>query len=449
MVPPHDLDAEAAVISAVLVGPDAYAEAASLLAPQDFYSESHRRIWESVEGLSRDGKAVDVVTVLTHLRDNGRLAQTGGMAYLTEVVNAAPAIANVATYAASVAAKARVREVMRECQRLLAEGYAGPPDAEDWISTAAMALSRVASKQAGGATAENVKDVLARVIQSYSAAKGGHLTGIPTGLRLLDRETGGLQEGEVTVIAAVPGCGKTGLAAHMAMAGAGAGHCAAMFSLEMPSEQIVGRALCGLANVDMRRARTGMLTPTDWSRLTEASIKLAGFGDSFQLYERSCSLAQVRAKCLQIDSALKRTGKRLRLVVVDYLQLMTGDAKASREELVSANARGLKMLAKELSVSVIALSQLNRTIASRQNKRPMMSDCRESGAIEEGADSVIGLYRDEIYNQDTTANGIVELLFLKARHGQLGTIEVGFHGPTVTFRDLDDGPSETNDWRSP
>jgi replicative DNA helicase len=447
-MPPHDLDAEAAVLSSVLIDPTAYAEAASTLDGQDFYSEGHRRIWEACGDLSQSGKPIDVVTVMTRLRDTGRLQQVGGQAYLTEVLNAAPAVTHVGAYAAGVLAKARIREVLRECQRIAAEAYAGPPDAEEWVSSAAMALARIASKQSGSSSPEPIPVVLNRVVRAYQSVRAGGITGISTGLRLLDRETGGLQDGEVTIIAGVPGVAKTSLAAKIGLSAAQLSYPTAMFSLEMPSEQVIGRAMCSLAQVEIKRARTGMLTPTDWQHLTTASIALAELGDNFQIYDKACSLAQIRAHCLRMDAALKRQGKRLRLVIVDYVQLMTGPSHKAREELVSDNARGMKMLAKELCIAVVELSQLNRSIATRVNKRPMLSDLRESGELEAAADSVLGLYRDEIYNRDSPRKGVVEIIFMKARHGALGTLDVGFHGPTVTFRDLndDDDNSEPSPW---
>jgi replicative DNA helicase len=464
-VPPHDLEAEAAVLSAVMVDPLAFDKVNELLRPEQFYSEAHRRMYEACVDLSASGKPVDVVQVATWLRDRDRLAQVGGVAYLTEVLNAAPAVANVAAYAQTIHEKARIRQLILTCQRVVAQGYAGYGEAQKFIDSAEQAVYDIARTRETSSV-HTLRDVMQETFRRITKAteRGARIIGIPTGFDRYDRLTSGLHDGELTIVAARPGMGKTSLVLNVAINVAspqqleGArdpnerweepGYGVAVFSLEMPREQIVNRMLCAEARVDVSRVRTGMLTPSDWSKLTQAAAHLANLNvwvdDSAAL-----SVLELRSKVRRLQAEFDRTDpatgekkQRLGLVMVDYLQLMKGrEYTSSREQEISEISRGLKQLAKELALPVIALSQLNRAVETRgeKSKRPQLSDLRESGAIEQDADNICFIYRDDYYNKETADRNVAELIIAKQRNGPTDTVKVRFESPYTRFDNLADG----------
>jgi replicative DNA helicase len=464
-VPPHDLDAEAAVLSSVMMDPQALDKVNEFLRPEHFYSEAHRRIFEAAVELSVVGKPVDVVQVASWLRDRDRLAQVGGMAYLTEVLNAAPAVVNVVSYGRTIHEKWRVRQLILACQRVSAQGYAGYGEAKEFIDSAEQAVYDIARTQES-TSIQPLRDVMRETFQRITKAteRGARIIGIPTGFDRYDRMTSGLHDGELTIVAARPGMGKTSLVLNMAINVASPqqlesardpnerwtepGQGVVVFSLEMPREQIVNRMLCSEARVDVSRVRTGMLTPNDWTKLTQAASHLANLNvwvdDSAAL-----SILELRSKVRRLKSEFdafdKQTGERkqrIGLVVVDYLQLMRGrEGAASREQEISEISRGLKQLAKELSLPVIALSQLNRAVETRgeKNKKPQLSDLRESGAIEQDADNICFIYRDEYYNKETADRTVAELIIAKQRNGPTDTVRVKFDAQYTRFENLNEG----------
>ncbi len=467
-VPPHDLDAEAAVLSAVMVDPLAFDKVSDLLRPEHFYSEAHRRIFEAAVELSSSGKPVDVVQVATWLRDRERLAQVGGMAYLTEVLNAAPAVANVGAYGQTIHEKWRIRSLILACQRVMAQGYAGYGEAQQFIDSAEQAVYDIARTRESSSV-HTLRDVMQETFRRITKAteRGARIIGISTGFDRYDRITSGLHDGELTIIAARPGMGKTSLVMNMAVNVAspqqleGAndpndrweepGYGVVVFSLEMPREQIVNRMLCSEARVDVSRVRTGMLTPSDWSKLTQAASHLANL--SIWVDDTpALSILELRSKVRRLQAEFDRTDpktgekkQRLGLVVVDYLQLMRGRENAqSREQEISEISRGLKQLSKELNLPVIALSQLNRAVETRgeKSKRPQLSDLRESGAIEQDADNICFIYRDDYYNKETADRNIAELIIAKQRNGPTDTVRVRFDLTYTRFEDLADGEYE-------
>jgi replicative DNA helicase len=464
-VPPHDLDAEAAVLSAVMLDPLAFDKVNEFLLPEHFYSEAHRRIHEASVELSAEGKPVDVVQIASWLRDRDRLAQVGGMAYLTEVLNAAPAVANVVAYARKIHEKWRVRTLILACQRVTAQGYAGYGEAQLFIDSAEQAVYDIARTRES-TSVQPLREALRETFERMTKAnaRGARITGIPTGFDRYDRMTSGLHDGELTIVAARPGMGKTSLVLNMAINVASPqqlesakdpnerweepGTAVVVFSLEMPREQIVNRMLCSEARVDVSRVRTGALTPSDWAKLTQAASHLANLNiwvdDSATL-----SILELRSKVRRLKSEFDRadptTGERkqrIGLVVVDYLQLMKGrENAASREQEISEISRGLKQLAKELSMPVIALSQLNRAVETRgeKSKRPQLSDLRESGAIEQDADNICFIYRDDYYNKETAERNVAELIIAKQRNGPTDTVRVRFDAQYTRFENLNDG----------
>ena len=438
-VPPHDLRAEGAVLSASLADGATLAKAAAIVRPSDFYSEAHRRIFEAALALLEVGQPVDVVTVLTWLKDHDWLAQCGGPAYLTEVLNAAPTVANIETYAETVARKARLRGLILACQRVVSQGYSPLEDEDAFIDRAEAAIHEVSAARRGSKV-DTMRAALhrafAKIQDASQRAVTDRYTGTPTGFTALDEQTGGLHDGEQTIIAARPGIGKTAWAMNVAVRFAARGLGVVAFSLEMPNEQLAMRALCSEARVDVRKARVGAFDRNDLRRLTDAVV-VAARPEHFYLIDTPSTLLDMRAIVRARAADMARTKTKLGLIVVDYAQLMEGrEGIRSREEAVAANARGLKLLAKEANTHVLLLSQLNRGVETRADKRPMLSDLRESGALEEAADCVIGMFRDDYYDRDSKRPGVVELLLLKHRHGPTGTVEIGFDAPSTTFSDL-------------
>jgi replicative DNA helicase len=464
-IPPHDLDAEAAVLSAVMIDPLAFDKVSELLRPEHFYSEAHRRIFEAAVELSATGKPVDVVQVATWLRDRDRLAQVGGMAYLTEVLNAAPAIANVAAYGGTIHEKWRVRQLLLACQRVMAQGYSGYGEAQLFIDSAEQAVYDIARTRESSSV-QLLRDVVHETFRRIEKAnaRGLRITGIPTGFDRYDRITSGLHNGELTIVAARPGMGKTSLVLNMAANVATpqqvesardpndrweeAGYGVAVFSLEMPREQIANRMLCSEARVDVSKVRTGMLTPTDWSKLTQAAAHLHNLNiwvddsPALSILELRSKVRRLQAEFDRVDPATGDKKQRIGLVVVDYLQLMRGRENAqSREQEISEISRGLKHLAKELNLPVMALSQLNRAVETRgeKSKRPQLSDLRESGAIEQDADNICFIYREDYYNRETVDRNVAELIVAKQRNGPTDTVKVRFEAQYTRFDNLAEG----------
>jgi replicative DNA helicase len=464
-VPPHDLDAEGAVISAVMMDPAALDKVNEFLKPEHFYSEAHRRIFEACVDLASTGRPVDVVQVATWLRDRERLAQVGGMAYLTEVLNTAPAVANVTAYGKTIHEKWRVRQLILTCQRVTAQGYAGYGEAQRFIDGAEQAVYDIARTRESSSV-YMLRDVMRETFKKIEKAnaRGRRITGIATGFDRYDRMTSGLHDGELTIVAARPGMGKTSLVLNMAANVASPqqlesahdpnerweepGYGVVVFSLEMPREQIVNRMLCSEAKVDVSRVRTGMLTPSDWSKLTQAAAHLGSLSvwvddtPALALLELRSKVRRLQAEYDRVDEATGEKKQRIGLVMVDYLQLMRGrENAASREQEISEISRGLKQLAKELSLPVIALSQLNRAVETRgeKSKRPQLSDLRESGAIEQDADNICFIYRDDYYNKETADRNVAELIIAKQRNGPTDTVKVRFDAQYTRFDNLAEG----------
>ncbi len=470
-VPPHDLEAEAAVLSAVMNDKLSFDKVAEFLRPEHFYSEAHRRIFEACVELSTRGTTPDIVSVASWLRDRDRLAQVGGMGYMTTVLNAAPGLGNVVVYGKTIHEKFRIRQLILTCQRVTAQGYAGYGDAQAFIDAAEQGVYDIARTQESS-TVFPLRDVMRETFKRIESAnaRGARITGTPTGFDRYDRMTSGLHDGELTIVAARPGMGKTSLVLNMAANVASAqelvsakdpndrwmepGHGVVVFSLEMPREQIVHRLLCSEARVEVGKVRTGMLTSTDWQKLTQAAGRLAALNlwidDTPAL-----GLLDLRSKVRRLQAEFGRAGDknagpqapgapkaRIGLVVIDYLQLMRGRQDAqSREQEISEISRGLKQLAKELSLPVIALSQLNRAVETRgeKSKRPQLSDLRESGAIEQDADNICFIYRDDYYNKETADRNVAELILAKQRNGPTDTVKVRFDAQYTRFDNLAEG----------
>jgi len=468
-VPPHDLDAEAAVLSAIMLKRDALDQVAEILKAEHFYSDANGRIYEAAVALALDQKPIDIVQIASWLRDRERLPQIGGTAYLAQIVDATPAISHVAAHAKTVREKWRLRRLIAECQRISAEGYGDVGGVQEFIDGAEQSVYELA-RTVETTTAQPIKDVLRAAFEQISKAaeRGDRITGISTGYPKLDEKTAGLHDGDLSIVAARPGMGKTSFVLNLAVnvasprtiaqpgpqdRGYGAkekrepGFGVAVFSLEMPREQLATRMVCCEGRVDVGKLRGGHLSAEDWRRLTEAASNLSGL--PIWLDDTpAIGLLELRAKVRRIQAEYNRVAtvdnpeQRVGLVVIDYLQLMTGrQGLTSREQEISEISRGLKQLAKELRVPVIALSQLNRAVETRpgKDKRPQLSDLRESGAIEQDADMIVFIYRDDYYNQDSDRKGIAELIIAKQRNGPTGKVLTRFTASCTRFDSLQPG----------
>jgi replicative DNA helicase len=470
-VPPSDLDAEAAVLSATLLDSDAFDAVQEILQPLHFYADANRRIFEAILDLQSQSRPVDIVSVAGYLRDKGRLDQIGGTPYLAQLADATPAVAHVAAHAQVIREKWRLRQLISTCQKFAAEGYGDCGEVQGFIDSAEQSVFDIA-RIPQTSNVVSVRDAIkgAFEILGEAARRGGGITGIETGYTELDKQTAGLHAGDLLIVAARPGMGKTSFVLNLATnvarpkrvevnaenesyfdaAVEEPGYGCLFCSLEMPREQLASRMLASEARVDMSRIRSGKLQRDDWNKLTESASRL-GRLPLWLDDTPALTLLDLRAKIRRLQAELKRGegtangSKGLGLVCIDYLQLMQGRKDAgSREQEISELSRGLKQLAKEMKIAVIALSQLNRGVETRtsKDKRPQLSDLRESGAIEQDADTIMFIYRDEYYFKDSPDKGIAELIIAKQRNGPTGKVMTKFTGEYTRFDNL--APEEYN-----
>lgn len=434
-VPPQNMEAEQAVIGAILIQPEALITAMERVRSEDFYSSSHSRIYEAMIELGEDNQPVDLVTLTAHLQNQGLLEEIGGVSYLAKLANAVPTAANIDYYAQIVEEKSMLRRLIRTATNIVSDGYANAEDVGVLLSDAEKKILEISNRRSSGGFI-SIRDVLMEVFEKVEflyTNKGGP-TGIPSGFVDLDRMTAGFQRSDLIIVAARPSVGKTAFALNVAQnVGVRAKETVAIFSLEMSAAQLVQRIICAEANVDATRMRTGSLEGDDWEKLTMAIGALS----EAQIYiddTPGITVADIRAKCRRLK---KERG--LGMILIDYLQLIEGRGKAgeNRQQEVSEISRTLKMIARELEVPVIALSQLSRGVEQRQDKRPMMSDLRESGSIEQDADIVAFLYRDDYYDKESEKKNIIEIILAKQRNGPVGTVELVFLKNFNKFVNLD------------
>jgi len=414
----------------MLLDKEAIFRAMEILRPEDFYKEAHRIIFQAVVSLANRNEAVDLVTVTEELRQKNQLEDVGGVPYLTSLVNAVPTAANVEFYARIVEEKALLRGLIQTATEIVNQGYEGAEEVEKIIDQAEQAIFNVAQRRTtrGYTLLKDTLNEAFEKIEKIFESKGG-VTGIPTGYSDFDRYTAGLQPSDLIILAARPSMGKTTFALNIAQYAAVEMRIpTVIFSLEMSKEQLAMKLLCAEAGVDNQRIRTGALTDADWPRLSRALGRLS----EARMYiddTPGVSVMEVRAKARRIKAE-----EGLGLVIIDYLQLMQGRAKAeSRQQEVSEISRGLKALARELSVPIIALSQLSRAVEQRTVKIPTLADLRESGSLEQDADIVLFLYRDDYYNPETEKKNITELIIAKHRNGPLGSVEFFFQKDCSKF----------------
>jgi replicative DNA helicase len=429
-VPPHNVEAEESVLGSMLLSKDAIAEVLELLREEDFYRPAHRTVFRSILDLYSHGGAVDAVTVAEDLRRNGDLADIGGAPFLHTLVAGVPTAANAAYYARIVKEAGVLRRLIDVGTRIVQVGYETPQDVERAVDLAESWVYQVAQGRISE-DYQSLREVLTGTLEAIERLHEDHreITGIPTGFAELDRLTSGLQPSNLIIVAARPGVGKSSLGLDVARhASVRAGVPTVVFSLEMSRTELVQRLMCAECTVDMQRLRTGRMEEADWTRLTRSLGRLA----DAPLYiddSPGTTMMEIRAKCRRLK---QRHG--LGLVVVDYLQLMQPSRRfENRQQEVSEISRSMKLLAKELNVPVIAISQLSRQTESRSDRRPMLSDLRESGALEQDSDVVLFIYRDELYDPESPRKGEADLILAKHRNGPTDTVTVTFQGQYSRF----------------
>ncbi|MFA5881091.1 MAG: replicative DNA helicase [Eubacteriales bacterium] len=439
-IPPQNLDAEQSVLGAMLIDHEAVAKAIETLRPQDFYRDANAHIYEAIVNLFDRSEAVDLITLSEELRQSGLLDQVGGVSYVAGLANSVPTSANVEYYARIVQEKSLLRSLISASTRIAQMGYEGDEEIESLLDKAEQMIFEVSQRKTNSGFVP-LKTILMQTferIEFLYQSKGG-ITGVPSGYTNLDKLTSGFQNSDLIIVAARPSMGKTSLCLNIAQhASVRKKLPVALFSLEMSREQLVTRMLCGEAMVDQQKVRTGKLTDEDWQKLTQAAGPLSQ-APLFIDDSPGVSVVEMRAKCRRLKSE-----HGLSLVVLDYLQLMQGSRRSeNRQQEISDISRSLKALARELQVPVIALSQLSRAVEQRQEKKPMMSDLRESGSLEQDADLVMFIYRDEYYKQDESEKrGIAEIIVAKQRNGPTGSVELGFLKEYTKFVNLERRPEE-------
>ncbi|CAH1201334.1 Replicative DNA helicase [Paenibacillus plantiphilus] len=434
-VPPQNVEAEQAVLGAVLLQAEALITSMERLRSEDFYDPSHQLIYEAMVELGEDNQPIDLITLTAHLQDGQHLEEIGGVSYLSRLANAVPTAANVEYYAQIVEEKSMLRRLIRTATNIVSEGYAAADDVGIMLGEAEKQILEISNRRSSSgfiSIRDVLMDVFERVEHLYTN-KGG-TTGIPSGFIDLDKMTSGFQRNDLIIVAARPSVGKTAFALNIAQnVGVRSRETVAIFSLEMSAAQLVQRMICAESNVDAGRMRTGYLEGDDWEKLTMAIGSLSE-AQIFIDDTPGITVADIRAKCRRLK---KERG--LGMILIDYLQLIQGRGKSgeNRQQEVSEISRTLKQIARELEVPVIALSQLSRGVEQRQDKRPMMSDLRESGSIEQDADIVAFLYRDDYYDKETEKKNIIEIIIAKQRNGPVGTVELVFLKNFNKFVSLD------------
>lgn len=435
--PPHSIEAEQSIIGGLLLSNQAWDAVSTKLCEADFYRSEHRILFRAIHSLANKDQPFDVVTLLDTLKSTNDLDDAGGEAYLFELANNTPSVANISAYADIVREKSVHRQLIRVASDIADSGYNpnGREVAEllDFAETKVFAIAEQTASEGGP---EAIKSVLVRAVERIDELyhSDDSITGLSTGLTELDNLTSGLQRADLVIVAGRPSMGKTTLVMNMAEhAAIKAGKPVLVFSMEMPADSLAMRMMSSLGRIDQHNIRTGKLTDDDWPRVTSA-VHMLSEAPLFIDDTPGLSPAEMRARARRLMKEHGQPG----LIVVDYLQLMKipGFKSENRTGEISEISRSLKSLAKELDVPVIALSQLNRSLEQRTDKRPVMSDLRESGAIEQDADLICFIYRDEVYNEDSPDKGTAEIIVSKQRNGPIGKVRVAFLGKYTRFEDL-------------
>jgi replicative DNA helicase len=432
-VPPNSIEAEQSLIGGLMQDNEAWDKVADIVVAHDFYRKDHRLIFTAIAELAEDGHPCDVVTVSEFLGNRSQLDDAGGLEYLATLTNETPGAANVRAYAQILRERSTLRSLISAGNEISGNAYTNDGrTASELVDEAERLVFEIAEKGSRGKVGfRSLKQILPDAVDRIDLLhqSGGDITGIPTGFNEFDKLTAGLQPGDLVIIAGRPSMGKTTLAINIAEnAAIGARIPTAIFSMEMPSQQLAFRMISSLGRVDQTHLRTGKFPDEDWSRINTA-VQLMSDAPIYIDDSPGLSPTEIRARARR----LKRESN-LGLVVIDYLQLMQVHGNTeNRATEISEISRSLKSLAKELSLPVIALSQLNRSVEQRQDKRPVMSDLRESGAIEQDADLIVFIYREEVYKPDTPRKGIADISIAKQRNGPIGEFPLTFVGRFTKF----------------
>ena len=435
LVPPQNLEAEESVLGAMLLSPVAVGTVSEILDVSDFYRESHAKMYRAALALWAKGEPVDAITLVDELDERGELEAVGGQARVAELAALVPSTSNVEHYARIVKEMSTLRELVRAGQEIQRLGQERPGDVADLVDRAEQIVFDLGQQKISSDFAHIevlLKESFERITQLYE--EGAEITGIPSGFRELDLLTSGFQPGNLVILAARPSMGKSALGLCIAAnLGVRHGIPVALFTLEMSKSEVTQRMMCSEAKVESQRLRTGRLAPDDWPRLTTACDRLM----KAPIYvddTGSTTIMELRAKARRLKSREPNVG----LIVVDYLQLMTsGSTAENRVQEVSQISRALKVLARELEVPILAMSQLSRAVEQRHDKRPLLSDLRESGSLEQDSDLVLFVYRDEYYlGEESDQQGIAEIILAKHRNGPTGTVKLSFLRRYAKFADL-------------
>ena len=435
--PPHSAEAEQSIIGGLMLENQVWDKISSKVCEADFYKTEHRILYRAIVTLASKNHPFDVVTLLDTLKSNNALDDAGGEAYLFELANNTPSVANVSAYADIVREKSVQRQLIAVSTDIADSAYnPGSRDVSELLDFAESRVFAIAEQTPSDGGPEIIKSILVRAVEKIDALyhSGDAITGLATGLSDLDEMTSGLQPSDLVIVAGRPSMGKTTLVMNIAEhAAIKSNKPVLVFSMEMPADSLAMRMMSSLGRIDQHRIRTGKLDDDDWPRVTSA-VHMLSEAPLFIDDTAALSPAELRARARRL---VKEHGQ-LGLIVIDYLQLMKvpGFKADNRTAEISEISRSLKALAKELKVPVIALSQLNRSLEQRQDKRPVMSDLRESGAIEQDADLICFIYRDEVYNEDSPDKGTAEIIIAKQRNGPIGRVRVAFLGKYTRFEDL-------------
>ena len=433
-VVPHSIEAEQSVIGAMLMDSEAIEIASEMLREEDFYARQYGVLFSAILEMHTKGEAVDPVTLQTRLREKNLPPEIYGSSAIFELIEQVPTSANIKTYAGIVAEKSLLRRMIRANEEIAGACYTQKDDVEEILNQAEKKIFEISQKRDADGFVP-IRQIVLNAIDKieYASHIKGNVTGLSTGFTDLDNRTAGFQPSDLILIAARPSMGKTALvlniAQHMTLR---ENRCTAIFSLEMSKEQLTNRLFSMESHVDAQKIRTGDLTEQEWADLIESA---GNIGESKLIIDDTpaISVPQMRSKCRKYKMEFG-----LEMVIVDYLQLMSGSGRSgeSRQQEISDISRSLKALARELNVPVVALSQLSRAVESRPNHRPMLSDLRESGAIEQDADVVMFIYRDDYYNPDSEKKGVAEIIIAKQRNGPIGTVELSWQPALTKFANL-------------
>ncbi|MGG7179217.1 replicative DNA helicase [Clostridium paraputrificum] len=430
---PQSIEAEQSVIGSMIIDKSAIAQVAEKLGEDDFYRDGHKVIYRAIFEMFKNDMAVDLLTLLEYLKSTDQLERAGGVTYITEVSSSVPTTANLSSYIKIVEEKSILRRLIKSATTIIEDSYNKQGEVEEVLDQAEKKIFDIAEKRTTS-DFEPLNVVLERGFLEIERLfnNKGEITGVSSGFKDLDAKTSGFQKGDMVLIAARPSMGKTTFALNIAEhAALREGKSVVIFSLEMSKEQLAYKLLCSEANVDLLKLRTGALEDKDWENIARATGPLS----KAKMYiddTAGVSVMEMRSKCRRLKMEYG-----IDLIMIDYLQLMSGSSSESRQQEVSEISRSIKALAKEMECPVIALSQLSRAPEQRADHRPMLSDLRESGSIEQDADVVMFLYRDEYYNRETEDKNTAECIIAKQRNGPVGTVKMAFLGQLSKFGDLD------------